>query len=86
MIAQKPGSRQKHNIKSGEKGEPGAVERRLLGEERGRGFDRSDQERREQREQQQREQEFAHACVSGNGGEHRAGDCEAERAEDQDQN
>src|SRR5271156_1100354 len=86
MIAQKPGSCEKHNIKSSQEREPGAVESRLLGEERGGGVSRGDQQRREQREQEQREEEFAHAGVGGNRGENRAGDGEAESAQDQDEN
>ena len=85
IVAQKPGSRKEHNIKSGEECDPGAVERGLLGEERGGGFYRGDQERREDREQQQREQEFAHAGVGGDGGKNRAGDGEAEGAEREDE-
>ena len=63
--------------------DPGAVERRLLGEKRGGGFHGGDQQRRKNRKQQQRQQQFAHARVRGNGGKHGAGDDQADRAQHQ---
>ena len=50
-IAQKPGSRKKHNIKSSQESDPGAVQRRLLGEQASGRFHGGDQQRRKNRQQ-----------------------------------
>src|ERR1700690_1620525 len=76
-IAEKPGSCEEHDIKSGEESDPSAVERGWIGEERRSRFNGGDEKRRKDRQQQEREKEFAHPCLGGNGRKNCAGDDKA---------